>query len=251
MALNVEFERSGSWLFRHRSFLAFAGLPLIAAGLASSTFLGGDRVVDRFWNAACFVVSFSGFALRVYAIGHAPKGTSGRNTRSQVAESLNTTGIYSVIRHPLYLGNCVMALGMVMIFHTWWIVALGMCFSLLLYERIAYAEEAFLRKRFGETFDRWAEVTPAVIPRLRLWKPSVLPFSWRTALRREYTGFFNITTAFALVVIASDFVAAHRPWREIVDGEWPWIGLAALGAVVYLVLRTLKKQTNLLQEEGR
>jgi hypothetical protein len=36
-----------------------------------------------------------------------------------------------------------------------------------------------------------------------------------------------------------------------VDGEWPWIGLAALGAVVYLVLRTLKKQTHLLHEEDR
>jgi hypothetical protein len=94
-------------------------------------------------------------------------------------------------------------------------------------------------------------VTPAIIPRLSLWKPSVLAFSWRTALRREYTGFFNITTAFALVVLVSDFVAARRPWREVVDGEWPWIGLAMFGAVVYLVLRTLKKQTRLLHEEGR
>lgn len=246
MALNAEFERSGSWLFRHRSFLAFAGLPLIFAGLATSAFLDGNRVIDGLWKAACFLVSFAGFALRVYAVGHAPKGTSRRNTREQIAETLNTTGIYSVVRHPLYLGNSVMALGVTMIFHTWWIVALGICFSILFYERIAFAEEAFLRKRFGESFERWAEATPAVIPRMRLWKPSVLPFSWRTALRREYTGFFMITTVFSLLAWASDSVAAG-----CFLVEWPWIGLALFGGVVYLVLRTLKKQTRVLHEEGR
>ena len=33
------------------------------------------------------------------------KNTSGRNTHDQVADSLNTSGIYSIVRHPLYVGN--------------------------------------------------------------------------------------------------------------------------------------------------
>ena len=31
--------------------------------------------------------------------------TSGKNTAKQIAESLNTSGIYSVLRNPLYLAN--------------------------------------------------------------------------------------------------------------------------------------------------
>jgi len=54
-------------------------------------------------------LSMFGFIIRAIAIGTTPKGTSGRNTKEgQVAESLNTKGIYSMVRHPLYLGNYFM-----------------------------------------------------------------------------------------------------------------------------------------------
>ncbi len=57
------------------------------------------------------VISFFGLALRVIVVGHAPYGTSGRNTREQVADTLNTTGMYSIVRHPLYLANYLIILG--------------------------------------------------------------------------------------------------------------------------------------------
>ncbi|MGB8874133.1 MAG: hypothetical protein WCC75_12145, partial [Desulfobaccales bacterium] len=44
--------------------------------------------------------------------GLPPRGTSGRNTQGQVAETLNTTGIYSLVRNPLYLGNFLIWLGL-------------------------------------------------------------------------------------------------------------------------------------------
>lgn len=60
-------------------------------------------------------LSVLGFWIRSVAIATTPKGTSGRNTKEgQVAESLNTTGIYSMIRHPLYLGNYLMWIGIVL-----------------------------------------------------------------------------------------------------------------------------------------
>ncbi|MGC9453013.1 MAG: methyltransferase family protein, partial [Oceanipulchritudo sp.] len=49
-------------------------------------------------------------------------GTSGRNTKQQVAYSLNTTGFYSVVRNPLYLGNFFMYLGIALFTHHWWLV---------------------------------------------------------------------------------------------------------------------------------
>ena len=54
-----------------------------------------------------------GFLFRAWAIGTTPAGTSGRNTKEQVAEVLNSTGIYSIVRHPLYVGNYFMWIGIV------------------------------------------------------------------------------------------------------------------------------------------
>lgn len=64
------------------------------------------------WAWSCIAVSLFGLLIRAVTIGFTPKGTSGRNTKEgQVAEVLNTKGIYSVVRHPLYLGNYFMWLG--------------------------------------------------------------------------------------------------------------------------------------------
>lgn len=60
--------------------------------------------------AAC--LSLAGQIIRAIAIGTSNKNTSGRNTQEQVAEALNTKGIYSTVRHPLYLEiiSCGLAL---------------------------------------------------------------------------------------------------------------------------------------------
>jgi protein-S-isoprenylcysteine O-methyltransferase Ste14 len=246
VSLRVEFERTGAWLFSRRSFLALAGLPIIGAGLISFSYLGRNHLIDEVWNVVCLVVSLVGLAVRAVTVGHAAPGTSGRNTRRQVAETLNTTGVYSVVRHPLYLGNYLAVLGMAMFFHKWWIIALMTCIYALYYERIMFAEEAFLRERFGGAFERWAAVTPAILPKLSLWKRPALSFSWRTVLRREYTGIFLVTTVFPFLEVTSDSIAEGR-----LRIDWPWVVLALFGTATYLILRGFKKCSRLLHEPGR
>ena len=107
------------------------------------------------------VISFAGLILRVLIVGRAPIGTSGRNTREQAANTLTTTGMYSIVRHPLYLANYIIIIGFVMEFHVWWLVLLITCIYALYYERIMLAEEAFLREQFGDAFETWAAATPA------------------------------------------------------------------------------------------
>ncbi|MFO1498943.1 MAG: methyltransferase [Verrucomicrobiota bacterium] len=150
------------------------------------------------------------------------------------------------MRHPLYLANYIMVLGMAMFFHTWWIVALVTCACILYYERIIFAEESFLSSSFGEQFERWSAVTPAIVPDLTLWRSSNLPFSWRSVLRREYTGLALVTTIFPLMEITGDSIAEKH-----LKLDWPWLVLAGLGLVAYFVLRSLKKYTQWLDVEGR
>src|ERR1700722_9762634 len=180
MALSNQLEKSGSWLFKHRSYLPLALLPIFFVCIISSSYLGHSHVLNEIWQWACMAVSFSGLALRILIVGHAPIGTSGRNTRNQVANTLTTTGMYSVVRHPLYLANYFIIIGFTLEFHVWWLVLLTTSIYALYYERIMLAEEAFLRVRFGEAFEQWAAVTPAFIPQFRNWKPSRVPFCWRT-----------------------------------------------------------------------
>lgn len=52
------------------------------------------------------LVSLVGLAVRVRTAGHTPYRTSDRRTaEGQVADEPNTTGIYSVMRNPLYVGD--------------------------------------------------------------------------------------------------------------------------------------------------
>ena len=141
----------------------------------------------------CLAVSLSGTLVRIYTVGHTPVGTSGRNTANQVADVLNTTGIYSTVRHPLYLGNFLMWLGIALLTCNVGFVAVFVLAYWLYYERIMYAEEQFLRRKFGDTYLRWAERTPAFIPCLKRFRPTDLPFSWKKVIKKEKNGVFALS----------------------------------------------------------
>jgi protein-S-isoprenylcysteine O-methyltransferase Ste14 len=246
MSLRNELEDSGSWLFRHRSYLPLLIVPLFLLGLISFTYLSQNHAVNEAWQILCMLVSFLGLAVRILTVGQAPLGTSGRNTREQVPNNLNSTGIYSVVRHPLYLGNYLVMIGFAMWPHIWWMVVLTSCLYALYYERIMLAEEAFLRQRFGETFEKWSAQTPAFIPQFRGWRPSPVPFCWRTVAQREYNAFFLIIAVFFLFDLIGDSIA-EKSWHM----SWVWFGVFIGGFLIFAVLRTLKKRTRLLNVEGR
>jgi protein-S-isoprenylcysteine O-methyltransferase Ste14 len=223
-----------------------AMLPIFAICLVSSKYLGHSHLINEIWQNGCMAISFLGLALRVIIVGHAPYGTSGRNTREQVANTLNTTGLYAVVRHPLYLANYLIIIGFTMEFHVWWLMLLITALYALYYERIMLAEEAFLRGRFGAEFETWAALTPAFIPKLHGWKPFKVPFCWRTVLQREYNAFFLIIAVFFLLDVIGDSITERR---FKVDARWFAIFIG--GFVIFAVLRTLKKRTHLLTVEGR
>jgi len=246
VALREEFDREGSWLFRWRSYLPLVLLVLVIVVMGDFRYLGNDTGLDILWEAICFLVSSIGLAVRGYAVGHAPAGTSGRNTRSQAADVLNTTGLYSIVRHPLYVGNFIMMLGISMFPHMWWFTVIYVLSFWLYYERIMSAEERFLREKFGDQFEAWAEKTPPFIPNPNLWKPPDLPFSMRNVLRREYNGFFAMVLTFFILEARSDLAAEGR-----VQFELGWVVLLGFSFLIWIVLRTLKRRTGILNVEGR
>jgi protein-S-isoprenylcysteine O-methyltransferase Ste14 len=246
MRLARDFVETGKWLFRWRSYLPLLLLGLVLLAFREYRYLGNSAVLDDVWDLFCMAVSFSGLAIRAYTTGHTPKKTSGRNVREQVAESLNTAGIYSAVRHPLYLGNFVIWVGISLFVHTWWLTLICILVFWLYYERIMFAEEEFLSEKFGAAYEEWAAGTPAFIPRLRSWRRPDLPFSLKTVLKREYNSFYAIILMFTFLEVVSGVVVEGKLRLGLM-----WWVILGTGTVVFLTLRTIRKKTRLLSTEGR
>ena len=89
--------------------------------------------------------------------------------RAQRDDSLAIDGPYSVVRHPQYDGFVLILFGFLLQWPTFLTLAM---FPILvvMYVRLARFEEAAAEARFGDAYRRWAQRTPAFIPR---WTRSV------------------------------------------------------------------------------
>jgi protein-S-isoprenylcysteine O-methyltransferase Ste14 len=246
MTLGALFEHQGSWLFRYRSHLPLLLAPLFAVAVVHARTVPSGPVLGTAWEACCVALAFIGVAVRAGVIGYAPAKTSGRNTRVQVAEVLNTAGMYSVVRHPLYLGNAFGFAAIALYTGSVWLAAIVLLAFALYYERIMLAEEAYLRERFGSAFESWAARVPAIVPNPRLWHAPPLAFSWRTVIRREYHGVVAVLATFAALRWVRT-IALRRGF--VVDPVA--LGYAAVGGLVFVVCRYFAKRTQLLRVRGR
>jgi len=86
---------------------------------------------------------------------------------AQQRGELATTGPYAYVRHPQYVAFVVIMFGFLL---QWPTLLTLVMFPILTwaYVRLARREEAQVRTTFGPAYARYAAVTPAFVPRLRL-----------------------------------------------------------------------------------
>lgn len=83
----------------------------------------------------------------------------------QQSRSLATTGPYSYVRHPQYVGFIMVMFGFLLQWPT--ILTLAMFPVLtMMYVKLAWAEEQDARAAFGEAYARYAAKVPGFIPKL-------------------------------------------------------------------------------------
>ena len=114
------------------------------------------------------------------------------------------------------------------------------------YERIMFAEERFLEGKFGKRYLDWANELPAFLPKFSNLKKSTIPFSFVSVLRREYSGILATVIGFAYVSLLRNYIQ----YDSIFISETFSVLLISF-ALISIVLRTLKRHTKLLNEEGR
>ena len=247
MTLLEQKEKQGNWLFKRRSFI-----PLIFVGLGVLLYVGllymGNISVHRWWVDFLFLcVGFFGLGIRIFTVGFTPKGTSGRNTgEGQIAEQLNTSGIYSIMRHPLYVGNFFMWLAPILMLGHGGLIVWICIFYWYYYDKIIFAEEQFLRRKFGQPYIDWESVTPRFFPKFSLYKKANLHFSLKNVLKREYNSFFSLVFTMTLIRMIGFAVLKKQIYLDT-----PWLIIISSAFVIFISLKMLKKFTRVLSVEGR
>jgi hypothetical protein len=199
-------------------------------------------------------VVLAGLVIRMLTVGYAPAGTSERATGAMRAAELNTSGPYSVVRNPLYLGNILIFVGSILVAGSWRLALVTALASLLYYERIIAAEEQVLAGTFGDVYREWAARTPALLPGGRRWVRPANAFRWGKALREFYAVFGAASAMFALKTYAAVVPAvkgAGLSWLEAAKGlrlDPAWAAAFAATGLLFVVMRSIKKRTRLLRD---
>lgn len=153
-------DRTNRWVF-----IPFAVIGLLAAYLPAYTDRNGFWTLDGDAIRWLGVILFAaGGALRIWAVFVLGRRFSGL-VAIQPGHTLVTTGLYSVIRHPSYLGLLVNSLGWGLAFRSGVGVLLTVLIVPPLLARIR-AEERLLREHFGAEYEAYRARTSRLIPKL-------------------------------------------------------------------------------------
>ena len=98
-----------------------------------------------------------GLATRMYASGFVLKN-----------KELSTTGPYAFVRHPLYTGNIMILIGLCLINGFFWPFVTAFIFLWFYYPTAIEYEDRKLKSLFPDTWEEWASMTPALMPKMDL-----------------------------------------------------------------------------------
>src|SRR5215468_7507223 len=220
----------GNFIFRHRNSLVPVAIVLIVLLTRPHPWLGDERY-DAVLDVIGILVSLTGQALRVLVIGLAYIQRGGKNRRI-AADRLVTEGIFSHCRHPLYVGNFLLLLGLMLIWNSPWAYVFGVGGVGLSLFAMASAEETFLRGKFGAEYDAYCARVNRFVPDLRGLRQTMagFQFDWKRVVRKEYGTTFSWTTTAAVLIVLEhviwDGVSGAR--ATIIRVGMAWLCVAAL-----------------------
>jgi len=194
--VGVRLVELGNFAFKYRGYMLPVAVVLL---FIPSAHFSADPAVA---GLVGFLVAVLGQAARVVTIGLAYIIRGGRDHKVY-AEELVTSGLYSHVRNPMYVGNFFLVIGLAIASNSWVFALIGVPLSLGMHKAIVAAEENFLRNKFGAQFDAYCERVPRWVPRLSGLAHTVsgMHFEWRRVVAKEYAATFDWFSAVAVVVL--------------------------------------------------
>jgi protein-S-isoprenylcysteine O-methyltransferase Ste14 len=143
---SVGLERWIQKLRNKEFFRQFGGFILIL-------FYTWTATPEAQWVPVAIAATVLGAGLRAWAAGTVFKN-----------EILATSGPYSIVRHPLYLGNILIFIGFNLLNNEAWAWLLTVSFLWFYYPSAITYEDGKLEQLFGQQWRDWRARTPALIP---------------------------------------------------------------------------------------
>jgi protein-S-isoprenylcysteine O-methyltransferase Ste14 len=202
--------RYGNFLFRYRDQV-FPAVLLALFVLTRPYWPFGRDDYDVALDILGFCIALLGQLLRAAVVGYAYIIRGGKK-KQVYAEELVTRGFFNHSRNPLYVGNLLILLGLLVIWNSPLAYLIGIPFFLLGYVAIVAAEEAFLRRKFGVEYDTYAARVPRWWVRLGGFRQSMegMAFNWRRVVLKEY-GSWAYWVAAALALMLADSLV-YQGW---------------------------------------
>jgi protein-S-isoprenylcysteine O-methyltransferase Ste14 len=233
--------RIGQFFFRYRDYI-FPLFLLPLAFLLRPHITQGTSEMDIRMDIAGVAVALVGQVIRGLAIGFVYIVRGGKN-RQIYADTLVEGGMFALCRNPLYVGNFLIVLGLIMVHNSPLAYLIALPFFAFVYYSIVRAEEVFLTDRFGVEYQKYCRRVPRFVPRLRgLFAPfHGLRFDWKKLIRKEYGTTFAWVGGMLLLFIWED--AANRNLQVRTANSYKLIEIAWVLLICgYVTARILKKR---------
>ena len=251
MELNKNMITSGNYFFKYRGqfpvLMFIISFPII---LQTHHYNLISETTTVFIQNFAITIGFIGLLVRYYTVSTTPKETSGKNRTQQVAKSLNTQGMYSIVRNPLYLANYMIWSGIAIYSLSYILLLIINLIFILYYERIIMAEEYFLTQKFEKKYIHYCNITPAIIPKFRLYKKSLNNFSFKKLLREEYSATLSTIVSFLYIDCILNMFCKDQPNKSIQLPEEinTYITIITISSIILILLKIAKKM-NFLKDE--
>jgi protein-S-isoprenylcysteine O-methyltransferase Ste14 len=172
-----------SWWSGARDYLARRRVTLGFVAAVAALILA--RPTWTSWSIG-LVVACAGEAVRIWASGHIDKG-----------REVTTSGPYQWMRHPLYLGSSVMAVGVMVAARSPVLAVVATVYMVVTITAAVTSEEAHLREKFGDAYDQYARAEVAHPQRA---------FSVERVMRnREYRAAGGVLAGFLILALKVAF----------------------------------------------
>jgi hypothetical protein len=158
----------------------FGILVLLLAQPTGASLLAGTTI-------AC-----AGESLRIWAAGHLNK-----------AREVTTSGPYRWLPHPLYVGSSIMGVGLAVVSRSAIVAGLIVLYLAVTLTAAIKSEEAFLRRTFGDRYDRYRGGSAE--GRLRRFSVA------QAMANREYRALGGLAAAILLLALKATYNGAF--WR--------------------------------------
>lgn len=148
-----------------KGVLAFSGLMFLAGFLvAGFDYRFGWSTVGRGWVIGATVVFLASYA--VYAEVMRENAYLSRTIRVEEGQKVVDTGLYAIVRHPMYTATIFLFLSMPLILGSWYAFLIFLCYPAIIVVRLKDEEVLLIRELNG-----YAEYKKKVKYRL-------IPFVW-------------------------------------------------------------------------